>query len=100
LNYTPQAEDFPGESAEPGWYVTPEAQTVRDVYKEIQDQFGVVDVFIDLHHHVEYVLDVIYDPVTLLLSAVFLPKSNTDVGEQLLRSLQGCIFKAIKYCRQ
>src|SRR5699024_4770830 len=82
LNYTPQAEDFPGESAEPGWYVTPEAQTVRDVYKELQDQFGEVDVFIDLHHQGEYVIDGTDDPVTLSLSGVFLPNPNTEEGEK------------------
>lgn len=47
LNYTPQPEDFPASSPEPGCYITPDAQTVRDV---LQDQFETVDVFIDLHH--------------------------------------------------
>ncbi|UCF94699.1 MAG: hypothetical protein JSW39_11250 [Desulfobacterales bacterium] len=36
---------LPGESALPGFFVTPEARTVRDAYKELQP-----DVFIDLHH--------------------------------------------------
>lgn len=36
---------LPGASALPGFFVTPEARTVRDVYKELWP-----DVFIDLHH--------------------------------------------------
>jgi len=36
---------LPGASALPGFFVTPEARTVRDTYKELQP-----DVFIDLHH--------------------------------------------------
>ena len=36
---------LPGASALPGFFVTPEARTVRDAYKELQP-----DVFIDLHH--------------------------------------------------
>lgn len=36
---------LPGDSALPGFFVTPEGRTVRDVYKELRP-----DVFIDLHH--------------------------------------------------
>lgn len=80
LDYTPQPEDFPGSSAEPGWFITPEAQTVRDVYKDLQSQFGTVDVFIDLHHQGEYVIEGTDDPVTLSLSGVFVPNPNTEEG--------------------
>ncbi|SFB02168.1 Zinc carboxypeptidase [Lentibacillus halodurans] len=82
LNYTPQPEDFPGSSSEPGWYITPESQTVRDVYKDLQDQFGTVDVFVDLHHQGEYVIDGTDDPVTLSLSGVFVPHPDTEEGEK------------------
>lgn len=50
LDYVPQPEDFPGDSADTGWYITPEAQTVRDVYAGLEGEFGVVDYFVDLHN--------------------------------------------------
>ncbi|MFB9731994.1 M14 family zinc carboxypeptidase [Ornithinimicrobium kibberense] len=50
LDYVPQPEDFPGSSADTGWYITPEAQTVRDVYGGLEDEFGTVDYFVDLHN--------------------------------------------------
>ena len=50
LDYVPQPEDFPGNSADTGWYITPEAQTVRDVYRSLENEFGTVDYFIDLHN--------------------------------------------------
>ncbi|MFA9431107.1 M14 family zinc carboxypeptidase [Egicoccus sp. AB-alg2] len=50
LDYVPDPADFPGSSAGTGWYITPEAQTLRDVYAALEDEFGVVDVFVDLHN--------------------------------------------------
>ena len=50
LDYVPQPEDFPGNSADTGWYITPEAQTVRDVYRGLEEEFGTVDYFVDLHN--------------------------------------------------
>lgn len=50
LDYVPQPEDFPGNSADTGWYITPEAQTVRDVYRSLETEFGTVDYFVDLHN--------------------------------------------------
>ncbi len=50
LDYVPLPEDFPGNSADTGWYITPEAQTVRDVYAGLEDEFGIVDYFVDLHN--------------------------------------------------
>lgn len=50
LNYVPQPEDFPGNSADTGWYITPEAQTLRDVYADLESEFGTVDYFVDLHN--------------------------------------------------
>lgn len=49
LDYVPTAADFPGNSASTGWYITPEAQAVRDVYAGLESEFGLVDVFVDLH---------------------------------------------------
>ncbi|CDQ19142.1 M14 family zinc carboxypeptidase [Halobacillus karajensis] len=82
LNYVPQAEDVPGSSSEPGWYVTPEAQTVRDVYKNLQDEFGTVDVFVDLHHQGLYYVDGTSEPVTLSLSGQFVPHPETEEGSK------------------
>lgn len=50
LDYVPAPEDFPGNSADTGWYITPEAQTVRDVYRGLESEFGIVDYFVDLHN--------------------------------------------------
>lgn len=50
LDYVPAAEDFPGNSTDTGWYLTPEAQTVRDIYAGLEAEFGTVDYFVDLHN--------------------------------------------------
>ena len=39
------ADLLPGRPVDPGFFVTPEARMMRDIYKELQP-----DVFIDLHH--------------------------------------------------
>jgi hypothetical protein len=80
LDYVPQAQDFPGASDEPGWFITPEAQVSRDVYKSLQAEFGTVDVFVDLHHQGMYYVDGTADPVTLSLSAQFVPDPSTPEG--------------------
>ena len=49
LDYEPVASDLPGNSASIGFYLSPEARTVRDVYKSLEQEFGLVDVFADLH---------------------------------------------------
>jgi hypothetical protein len=80
LNYVPKAEDFPGTSSQAGWYITPESQTVRDVYKKLQAEFGKVDVFVDLHHQGQYYVEGTDDLVTMSLSADFVPDPNTAEG--------------------
>ncbi len=50
LGYVPQPEDFPGTSADYGWFITPEASVVRDVYRGLTAEFGEVDTYVDLHH--------------------------------------------------
>ena len=82
LDYVPSPEDFPGSSNLPGWYITPESQTIRDVYKSLQSEFGTVDVFIDLHHQGEYVIEGTDDPVTLSLSGVFVPHPDSPEGSK------------------
>ncbi|MGH8823517.1 MAG: PA domain-containing protein [Jiangellaceae bacterium] len=49
LAYEPVAGDLPGTSSGVGFYLTPEARTVRDVYRSLEDEFGRVDFFVDLH---------------------------------------------------
>ncbi|MCK6206115.1 M14 family zinc carboxypeptidase [Bacillus infantis] len=80
LDYVPQAGDFPGRSSEPGWYITPESQTVRDVYKALKAEFGKVDVFVDLHHQGQYYVEGTDDIVTMSLSGEFVPDPNTSAG--------------------
>ncbi|QUH04756.1 peptidase M14 [Saccharopolyspora erythraea] len=50
LDYRPHPQDFPGASDRPGWFLSPETSTVRDVYRGLQREFGGVDSYIDLHH--------------------------------------------------
>jgi hypothetical protein len=51
LDYVPQPEDVPGSPDRPGWYLTPEAQTLRDVYLDLRAERGrVPEVYVDLHH--------------------------------------------------
>jgi predicted deacylase len=80
LNYVPQPEDFPSNSSNPGWYITPEAQTVRDVYKGLMSEFGKVDVFVDLHHQGEYFVEGTDDKVTLSISGDFVPDPDSEEG--------------------
>ena len=80
LDYVPEAKDFPGRSNEPGWFITPEAQTARDVYKSLQVEHGEVDAFIDIHHQGMYYVAGTADDVTLSLSAQFVPDPNTPAG--------------------
>ncbi len=82
LDYVPQPDDFPGKSSEPGWYITPEAQTVRDVYKNLTEEFGTVDGFIDLHHQGVYKVEGSGEPVTLSLSGSFVPDPSSTEGEK------------------
>ena len=49
LDYEPSSADLPGSSTGVGFYITPEARTVREVYRGLEAEFGRVDVFVDLH---------------------------------------------------
>jgi hypothetical protein len=82
LDYTPQPEDFPGTSSDPGWYITPESQTVRDVYKSLKEEFGKVEVFVDLHHQGQYYVEGTDDLVTMSLSGQFVPNPNSPEGSE------------------
>ncbi|MEX2527277.1 MAG: M14 family zinc carboxypeptidase [Gemmatimonadota bacterium] len=46
----PQPGDLPGTSSATGLYLTAEARASRDLYAALESEFGLVDVFIDLHN--------------------------------------------------
>lgn len=50
LNYEVVPEDLPGHTLDFGFFITKEAQLLRDLYVELQDEFGEVEAFVDLHH--------------------------------------------------
>ena len=49
LDYEPISADLPGSPTGKGFYITPESRTVREVYRGLEAEFGLVDVFVDLH---------------------------------------------------
>ncbi|MDM5211985.1 M14 family zinc carboxypeptidase [Peribacillus sp. NJ4] len=82
LNYNPQAKDFPGKSSTPGWFITPESQASRDVYKSLIKQYGKVEIFVDLHHQAPYYeIDGTDDLVTYSISGQFVPDPRTPSGQ-------------------
>jgi len=50
LDYVPQPGDLPGRQTDAGFYLSPESQAIRDVYVDLQQEFGAVDAVVDLHH--------------------------------------------------
>lgn len=50
LDYVPQPGDLPGQQVDAGFFLSPESQTIRDVYVDLRDEFGAVDAVVDLHH--------------------------------------------------
>lgn len=50
LDYVPQAADLPGNTVDPGFYLNAESRGVRDLYVDLQEEFGEVDLVVDLHH--------------------------------------------------
>jgi hypothetical protein len=93
LDYVPQASDFPGNSASVGWYITPEAQVSRDVYRALEQEFGTVDIFVDLHNQGPcYTGEGMDDYTTLSISGRFIadpaqhghwPKFNYDASRRV-----------------
>lgn len=103
LDYVPQPADFPGNSADTGWYITPEAQTVREVYRDLENEFGTVDYFVDLHNQWScYATEDLENMSPLSISAKFIddpaefgdwPKFDMDASKRanvaVYESLQG-----------
>ncbi|WP_350019803.1 M14 family zinc carboxypeptidase [Priestia flexa] len=81
LDYVPASKDFPGNSGNPGWFITPEAQTVRDVYKGLKEKHGNVDVFVDMHHQGTYYVEGTDDVVTMSLSGKFVDINKSRYEE-------------------
>lgn len=50
LDYEPQAGDMPSDGSQPGFFLTNEARALRELYKDLRDEFGHVDGYVDLHH--------------------------------------------------
>src|SRR5690625_339787 len=50
LNYEPKPEDLPGTSAHVGFFLTKEARALTDLYIELQEEFGEVETYVNLHH--------------------------------------------------
>jgi hypothetical protein len=93
LDYVPQPGDFPGNSASVGWYITPEAQTTREVYRKLEQEFGTLDVFVDLHNQGAcYTGEGMDDFTSLAISGRFIsdpaehgnwPKFNYDASRRV-----------------
>lgn len=83
LGYVPQPADLPGTSADPGWYIHPESQTIRNVYVGLQREFGVVDAYVDLHHQAPcYTDENGEDRVTMSLSGKFVADPSSPEGAE------------------
>lgn len=50
LDYEVKVEDLPGNTLLPGFFITKEAKLLRDLYKDLRDEFDGVEAFVDLHH--------------------------------------------------
>jgi hypothetical protein len=83
LGYVPQPADFPGTSDDPGWYIQPESQTIRNVYVGLQREFGAVDAYVDLHHQAPcYTDENGEDRVTMSLSGKFVADPSSPEGAE------------------
>ncbi|MFF2450031.1 M14 family zinc carboxypeptidase [Neobacillus sp. NPDC058068] len=79
LNYVPRAEDFPGNDLEPGFFITSEAQALRDLYLELKAEFGHVEAFVDLHHMGTPVTNKTGEPATIAID--WPPLGPADSGK-------------------
>lgn len=67
LNYEVVAEDLPGNTLDFGFFITKESQVLRDLYVELQNEFGVVEAFVDLHHMGTPKLNITGEEVTIAI---------------------------------
>lgn len=50
FKYKLTSKDLPGTGSDPGFFLTNEAQALRDLYITLQEEFGFVDSYVDIHH--------------------------------------------------
>jgi predicted deacylase len=50
LDYEPSSSDLPGTGTQFGFWLTPEARAVREVYRRLENEHGRVHYFVDLHN--------------------------------------------------
>jgi hypothetical protein len=79
LDYEVTAEDLPGNTLLPGFFITSEAQALRDLYIDLRDEFGQVELFVDIHHMGTPVLNKTGEPVTIAID--YPPLGPEDSGK-------------------
>jgi hypothetical protein len=79
LDYEVKAEDLPGNTLLPGFFITSEAQALRDLYVDLRDEFGHVELFVDVHHMGTPVTNKTGEPVTIAID--FPPLGPEDSGK-------------------
>lgn len=68
LDYVPEAADLPGNTANFGFFLSNESQILRDLYQELQAEFGGVEAYVDLHQMgANNVIEGTDEPVTIAL---------------------------------
>jgi len=67
LDYEAAAEDLPGSTLDFGFFLTKESQLLRDLYVDLQNEFGVVEAFVDLHHMGTPKLNITGEEVTIAI---------------------------------
>jgi hypothetical protein len=50
LDYVVDPADLPGRQTDAGFFLSPESRAIRDTYVGLQQEFGKVDAYVDLHH--------------------------------------------------
>lgn len=50
FDYEINKDDLPGTGSDPGFFFTNEAKALRDLYIELEDEFGSVEAYVDIHH--------------------------------------------------
>ncbi|AEG44423.1 M14 family zinc carboxypeptidase [Isoptericola variabilis] len=50
LDAEPSPSTLPADETEPGMFLSNESRALRDLYKDLRDEFGTVHGFVDLHH--------------------------------------------------
>jgi len=78
LDYEVKAEDLPGNTLLPGFFITSESQALRDLYIELRDEFGHVELFVDVHHMGTPVTNKTGEPVTIAIDFPPLGPDDSD----------------------